>query len=227
MAQPSGPYTPIQLYYSATATNTPTPANMAYGELAINIADGKLYYKNASNAITLIASTAAASLTLPISVSNGGTGQTSLTSGALLKGNGTSAVTYAVSGADYAPPTSGTSLLYANGAGGFSNVPSPVNGYVLSWNGSTYQWIVGVPSGTAANIAGGTAGQVVYQSASSTTAFSSVGNSGQTFVSGATSAPTWIDPDQGTIGLDLTNLNGGLSTTSVWNPISFNCGGAT
>jgi hypothetical protein len=39
----------------------------------------------------------------------------------ILKGNGT-AISAAVSGTDYAPPTSGTSILYGNGAGGFSNV---------------------------------------------------------------------------------------------------------
>jgi hypothetical protein len=39
----------------------------------------------------------------------------------LVKGNGT-ALSAAVSGTDYAPPTSGGSVLYGNGAGGFSNV---------------------------------------------------------------------------------------------------------
>jgi len=39
----------------------------------------------------------------------------------LLKGNGT-AISAAVSGTDYAPATSGSSILYGNGAGGFSNV---------------------------------------------------------------------------------------------------------
>lgn len=39
----------------------------------------------------------------------------------LLKGDGT-AISAAVSGTDYAPATSGTSILYGNGAGGFSNV---------------------------------------------------------------------------------------------------------
>ena len=39
----------------------------------------------------------------------------------ILKGNGT-AISAATSGADYAPATSGTSILYGNGAGGFSNV---------------------------------------------------------------------------------------------------------
>jgi len=39
----------------------------------------------------------------------------------LLKGNGT-AISAAVSGTDYAPATSGTSILYGNAAGGFNNV---------------------------------------------------------------------------------------------------------
>ena len=48
-------YTPISLYYSSTATNTPSAGNLVLGELAINIADGKLYYKNPSNVVTLLA----------------------------------------------------------------------------------------------------------------------------------------------------------------------------
>jgi len=39
----------------------------------------------------------------------------------VLKGNGT-AISAATSGTDYAPATSGTSILYGNGAGGFNNV---------------------------------------------------------------------------------------------------------
>jgi hypothetical protein len=39
----------------------------------------------------------------------------------ILKGNGT-AISAAASGTDYAPATSGTSILYGNGSGGFSNV---------------------------------------------------------------------------------------------------------
>jgi hypothetical protein len=48
-------YTPISLYYSSTATNIPSAGNLVLGELAINIADGKLYYKNPSNVVTLLA----------------------------------------------------------------------------------------------------------------------------------------------------------------------------
>jgi len=48
-------YTPIQLYYSTTASAVPVNSNLANGELAINITDGKLYYKNNSGTVTLLA----------------------------------------------------------------------------------------------------------------------------------------------------------------------------
>jgi len=64
----------------------------------------------------------------------------------LLKGNGTG-VSAAVSGTDYAPATSGSSILYGNGAGGFSNVSIGSNmtfsGGVLNANATTS--IVGSP----------------------------------------------------------------------------------
>jgi hypothetical protein len=48
-------YTPIQLYYSSTASAVPLAANLAAGELAINTTDGKLYYKSNAGVVTLIA----------------------------------------------------------------------------------------------------------------------------------------------------------------------------
>ncbi len=47
-------FTPISLYYSSTATNVPTNTNLAAGELAINTADGKLFYKDSSNVVQVI-----------------------------------------------------------------------------------------------------------------------------------------------------------------------------
>lgn len=48
-------FTPISLYYSATAAAVPLAANLTAGELALNTADGKLYYKNSSGTVTVIA----------------------------------------------------------------------------------------------------------------------------------------------------------------------------
>jgi hypothetical protein len=54
-------YTPIALYSSTTASAVPTNTNLAQGELAINVIDGKLYYKDNSNVVQLLASKAATS----------------------------------------------------------------------------------------------------------------------------------------------------------------------
>ena len=48
-------FTPVSLYYSVTTTNTPLAANLVNGELAINIADGKLFYKDNSGVVQVIA----------------------------------------------------------------------------------------------------------------------------------------------------------------------------
>ena len=48
-------YTPLSLYYSATATTTPLAANLVAGELAHNTADGKLFYKDSGGVVQTIA----------------------------------------------------------------------------------------------------------------------------------------------------------------------------
>ena len=48
-------YTPLSLYYSTTAAATPTAGNLINGELAINITDGKLYYKDNTGTVQAIA----------------------------------------------------------------------------------------------------------------------------------------------------------------------------
>lgn len=49
-------FTPIQLYRTSTAAATPSAGNLADGELAINLTDEKLYFKNASGVVKLLAS---------------------------------------------------------------------------------------------------------------------------------------------------------------------------
>jgi hypothetical protein len=98
-------YTPIQLYYSTTASAAPTAGNLVNGELAINITDGKLYYKDNGGSVQLIASNAGASgsvtsvaMSVPSFLS---------VSGSPITTNGTLAVSY-----------SGTALPVANGGTG-------------------------------------------------------------------------------------------------------------
>ena len=107
-------FTPISLYFSSTAAAVPTSGNLANGELALNIADMKLYAKNSSGVVTLLASNAATTgvdslsfgstgltpstattgaITVAgtLNVANGGTGLTTLTAGYIPFGAGTSA----------------------------------------------------------------------------------------------------------------------------------------
>jgi hypothetical protein len=48
--------TPIQLYYSNTSGNVPVASNLLLGELAINVPDGKLFYLNSANVVSVLAS---------------------------------------------------------------------------------------------------------------------------------------------------------------------------
>jgi hypothetical protein len=45
-------HTPIQLYHSTTPGAAPTAGNLVPGELAINIADGKVFYENSGGTVT-------------------------------------------------------------------------------------------------------------------------------------------------------------------------------
>jgi len=67
-------YTPIYLYNSGTTTNVPTNTNLGAGELAINYTDGKLFYKDNSNVVQVIATKASAAITIPVTPAQGGTG---------------------------------------------------------------------------------------------------------------------------------------------------------
>lgn len=54
-------FTPIQLYYSITAAATPSAGNLDNGELAINITDGRLFYKDNGGTVQVLATKAGAS----------------------------------------------------------------------------------------------------------------------------------------------------------------------
>lgn len=74
-------YTPILIYSSSTASSAPAVGNLTNStlgsELAINITDGKLFYKDNANAIQVIGWKV-------VPVSAGGTGLTSLTANGIL-----------------------------------------------------------------------------------------------------------------------------------------------
>ena len=117
-------YTPIQLYYSTTASAVPIAGNLVSGELAINITDGKIYYKDNAGVVQLFGSKS--DLT---TISFGTTGLTPSTAtggavtvaGTLVAANG---------GTGYASYTTGD-LLYASGSTALSKLTIGTNGYIL------------------------------------------------------------------------------------------------
>jgi hypothetical protein len=94
---PQSGYTPIQIYSSSSAGNTPSAGNLTNdtkgAELAINIADGKLFYKDASNVVQVLANASwsgtvtSVGATAPIA-SSGGTTPTISISQATTSTNG-------------------------------------------------------------------------------------------------------------------------------------------
>jgi hypothetical protein len=84
-----------------------------------------------------------------------------------------------LNGTDYTA-TSGTSIVLAVGANSGDIVETIA--YSVTSLGT---------ASSSTNIAGGAAGEVVYQSGSGATSFTAAGTTGQVLISGGTSAPTW------------------------------------
>ena len=132
-------YTPISLYYSTTASAAPTAGNLVNGELAINIIDGKLYYKDNVGAVQIIATKAAVTNVNSISFGTTGLTPSTATTGVVtvagtlaIANGGTNSTTTPVAGA----VPYGTGTAYAFTAAGTS-------GYLLTSAGA------GVPTWTA------------------------------------------------------------------------------
>lgn len=125
-------FTPIQLYYSNTSTNV--PASLANGELAINQADGKLFYRNSSGVVTQFNP----AITAVNTISFGSTGLTpsTATSGAVTVA-GTLGSGYG--GTGFSTYATGD-LIYASGVNTLSKLTAGTNGYVLTLAGGVPTW---------------------------------------------------------------------------------------
>jgi hypothetical protein len=223
-------YTPISLYYSTTASAIPSAGNLANGELGLNIADMKLYAKNSSGTVTLLASSGGATGTVSsvavsggstglttsggpittsgtitlagtLNVANGGTGLTSLTAGYIPYGNGTSAL-------------SSSSSLYFDGTNLGVGTSSPVykmdvrgTGYFSTASGTKQLTFGDSTNGTISAIATSNSNLIFYPNGS--TEQFRIGSSGQIGLSGA---------NYGTSGQVLTSAGSGAAPT--WATVS-------
>jgi len=155
-------YTPISLYYSTTASTAPTSGNLVNGELAINITDGKLYYKDNAGVVQVLASKAG-----NVNVASLSFGTTGLTPNTATTGAITVAGTLITSngGTGLSSYTAGDLPYYASGTA-LSKLAIGTANYILSSSGTAPQWVnsINIGAGTFTSItdSGLTSGRVTY-----------------------------------------------------------------
>ena len=232
-------YTPIQLYYSTTAAAAPTAGNLTSGELALNIQDEKLYFKNAAGVVKLLASnatttnvtsfqtslggltpstatTGVVTLAGTLDTSSGGTGLTSFTAGDLpYYATGTTLSKLGIGSSGYFLSSSGTApqwtqtLGVANGGTGLTTTPA--NGALDIGNGTGF---------TRTTLTAGTGISITNASGSITIASTAAGTVSSVDVSGGTTGLTTSGgpiTTSGTITLagTLAIANGGTGQTTA------------
>jgi hypothetical protein len=121
---PQSGFTPIQLYRSSTSTNTPSASDLQDGELAINTADEKLFFKNSSGVVKTIASTAGTVGDVA--------GPASATDGAMVAFDGTTGKLVK------SAPLTANNVVIGNGTGAPNFVAPGTSGNVLKSNGTTW-----------------------------------------------------------------------------------------
>ena len=137
---PQSGFTPIQLYRSSTSTNTPSASDLQDGELAINTADEKLFFKNSSGVVKEIAS------------SGGSTGDvagpSSATDGAIVAFDGTTGKLVK------SAPLTTNNVVIGNGTGAPNFVAPGTSGNVLKSNGTTWTSVAddGFPAPTIVGV---------------------------------------------------------------------------
>ena len=228
-------YTPIQIYSSSTASTAPSASNLLNNtlgsEIAINITDGKLYYKDNAGAVQVIASKASALATVssvamsvpsflsvsgsPITTS--GTLAVTLSGTALPTANGGTGLTsFTSGGAVYATSTSvlttGTLPITAGGTGQ-TTASAAFNG--LSPITTTGDLIVGNGTNSATRLAIGTSGYVL--TSNGTTATWAAASGGVTTISFGTTGLTPSTATSGAVSVagTLNVSNGGTGATTL------------
>lgn len=222
-------YTPILIYSSSTVSQAPAAGNLTNStlgsELAINITDGKLFYKDNANAVQVIGWK-----TVPTTA--GGTGLTSYTAGDLV---------YYASGTAFTKLAIGASGRYLSSSGTAPQWTAPAaltktddTNVTLTLGGSASTALLNAASltlgwtGTLAVSRGGTgtgtAGITAFNNITGYTATGATGTTSTNLV--FSTSPTLVTPNLGTpSALVLTNATGlpqtGLGTNVVGNGPAF------
>lgn len=190
-------YTPIQLYYSTTNGNVPLAANLAYGELAVNAYNGKLYYKNSNTGVVSVLADGA------------------VATGNLPGGSAGSVVYQSATGVTaYLPIGAANSLLYSTGS-------LPAYATLGSAGSIVYT------NGTApTSVALGSQGSILYANGTAP-AYLPVGANTYVLVSNGTN-PTYVNPASLTVGVAATAgfaTSAGSATTATTATTATNIAG--
>jgi len=208
-------YTPIALYYSTTAAAAPTAGNLVNGELAINITDGKLYYKDNSGVVQVIANKA--TLTSVDTLSFGSTGLTPSTAttgnitvgGTLITSNG---------GTGLSSYTAGDTTYYASGTA-LTKLAIGASGTINTSTGTAPQWVASLnTSQGGTGLTSFTAGDLIYWSTGTTFTKLGIGTAGQVLtVNGGATAPQWASASASvtTISFGSTGLTPATATSGA------------
>lgn len=217
-------FTPILLYSSSTASQAPAAGNLTNStlgsELAINITDGKLFYKDNANAVQVIGWKV-------VPTTAGGTGLTSYTAGDLLYyASGTTLTKLAIGASGRWLGSSGTAPQW--------NAPAALTktddtNVTLTLGGSASTALLNAASltlgwtGTLAVTRGGTGlssvnqGDILYGSASNTLSALAKNTTATRYLAntGTSNNPAWaqVDLSNGVTGT-LGTTNGGTGLTS-------------
>lgn len=227
-------YTPLLIYSSSTVSQAPAAGNLTNStlgsELAINITDGKLFYKDNANAVQVIAWK-----TTPTTA--GGTGLTSYTAGDLLYyASGTAFTKLAIGATGRWLGSSGTAPQW--------NAPAALTktddtNVTLTLGGSASTALLNAASitvgwtGTLATTRGGTglssftANGILYASSTSALATSANLNytSGNLGLNATPAAWSWPDTSTGVLQLQAyAALSGYNATTYLSNNWYYNAG---
>jgi len=190
-------FTPIQLYRTTTASATPTAGDLSAGELALNLTDEKLYFKNTAGTVKLLASNAGSSgsvtsvaATVPSFLSVAGSPITT---------SGTLAISY--SGTALPIANGGTAATTANAAlnnlMGYTTTATAAGTTTLTAASAYKQYFTGTTTQTVVmpdvtTLALGRSYEIVNNSTGALTVNSSGGNLITTISSGITGVVTCI-----------------------------------
>ena len=192
-------FTPISLYYTTTAAAVPTNTNLVNGELAINITDGKLYYKDNAGVVKLLASNAATTNVSSISFGTTGLTPNTATTGAVTVA-GTLATT---NGGTGLTSFTANQIFFASSS---SAIGQSAN---LTWNGSTF----------------GVTGTAAITGALTATLDSTFSSTGALLISKGTTAQQPGTPVTGMLRYNTTTnqFEGYSGSSPAWLPV----GGST